>query len=773
MTFNNIELYCQVLGSIMKEPSVLTTLPSPMVIDDFSNENRLARVIFYAVSNLIDAGSTKIDAVTVEAYLQDYPSFLATYRNERGRDFIAMCLEKGQPENFTAFYSKLKKNALLKDLKEHGYNIKPFDIEAAAPGTKEEFDTIMRYEEATEEDIFAYIEKSFSAIRSRHTDGTTGYTYASDGLEEILQQLEEAPEQGPELNGEIFNSIVRGALPGKMYLRSGGTNVGKAIPNYTKIPLFDGSWKRVDEIKVGDTLIGSNGLPTKVLKIHPQLDKKEIYKVTFLDGHVAECCEDHLWSYYFDSHGIQKMRTETTKEILARGLTRSPRGYKFSIPMVSEVAYTEKELKIPPYIMGLLLGDGSFRYDNTNKSFSFSSKNDELPQIIAKTMGYEYVKNSAKNYSYSFNYKDNNHSHAKVWVEEILSAYPELWNKKSEEKFIPEPYLSGSPSQRWELLRGLMDTDGSISKNSANINYFTVSSKLKEQVEQLARSLGLGVSILEDKRAQYSTGVCYRLTLWCPTNKLNKMFNLSYKKKLAEEHMNNTTKFRHMDKMSIIDITPTGIYTEMTCFTVDSKDALFCMNDYTVTHNTRWSVFDACSIVYPIHYSRQEDSFIWIKDKIPQKVLFITTEMEAKEIKTIILAYVSGVEERKILRGACNAEEKERVQTALAIIAKYRDYFILERISDPNLNNVQTVIKKHVLLNNVNYIFYDYIFTSPSLITQFSSNKIREDVALGMLSNQLKEIAATYNVFIMTATQLNGDGLKAGEKRDQRTLRGR
>ena len=188
---------------------------------------------------------------------------------------------------------------------------------------------------------------------------------------------------------------------------------------------------------------------------------------------------------------------------------------------------------------------------------------------------------------------------------------------------------------------------------------------------------------------------------------------------------------------------------------------------------TRWSVFDACSIVYPIHYSRQEDSFIWIKDKIPQKVLFITTEMEAKEIKTIILAYVSGVEERKILRGACNAEEKERVQTALAIIAKYRDYFILERISDPNLNNVQTVIKKHVLLNNVNYVFYDYIFTSPSLITQFSSNKIREDVALGMMSNQLKEIAATYNVFIMTATQLNGDGLKAGEKRDQRTLRGR
>ena len=772
MTFNDTDLYCQILGSIMKDPSVLGSLPMPIAIDDFSTENQIARVVFFSLSNLIDSGVVSVNAVTIEAYLQGYPSFLQTYNRNNGRQFVLMCLDKGQPENFMAFYSRLKKISLLRDLREHGYDISPYDFESASPGSRQEFECIQRYEEATEDDILAYVEKSFASIRSKHTHGTGGYINAADGLEELLEELTRSPEIGPELNGAYYNSIVGGALRGRMYLRSGGTNVGKAIPNYTKIPLFDGSWKRVDEIKVGDTLIGSNGLPTKVLKIHPQLNKKEIYKVTFLDGHVAECCEDHLWSYYFDSHGIQKMRTETTKEILARGLTRNPRGYKFSIPMVSEVAYTEKELKIPPYIMGLLLGDGSFRYDNTNKSFSFSSKNDELPQIIAKTMGYEYVKNSAKNYSYSFNYKDNNHSHTKVWVEEILSAYPELWNKTSEEKFIPEPYLSGSPSQRWELLRGLMDTNGSISKNSANITYFTVSPKLKEQVEQLARSLGLGVSILEDKYAQYSTGVCYRLTLWCPTNKLNKMFNLSYKKKLAEEHMNNTIKFRHMDKMSIIDITPTGIYTEMTCFTVDAKDALFCMNDYTITHNTRWAVFDACSIVFPIKYDESKASWVWIKDKQPQKVLFITTEMTAKEIQTIILAYVSGVEEQHIKRNACTPEELVRVKLGIKVMEKYNEYFILEMIENPNLSNVQSTIKKHILLNDVGYVFYDYIFTSPALISQFSSSGIREDVALGLLSNQLKEIAANYNVFVATSTQVNGDGLKAGEKRDQRALRG-
>ena len=112
------------------------------------------------------------------------------------------------------------------------------------------------------------------------------------------------------------------------------------------------------------------------------------------------------------------------------------------------------------------------------------------------------------------------------------------------------------------------------------------------------------------------------------------------------------------------------------------------------------------------------------------------------------------------------------MKIAVKIVRYYSDYLIIEEINDPNLNNVQAVIKKNVLLNDVQYVFYDYIFTSPSLIGQFSSTGIREDVALGMLSNQLKEIAKTYNVFVMTSTQLNGDGLQQGIKRDQRMIRG-
>ena len=109
MTFNNTDLYCQVLGSIMKEPSVLSGLPMPITIDDFSQENQISRVIYFSLSNLIDIGTVSFNAATIETFLQDYTSLLATYRHNNGRSFVMMCLDKGQPENFGAFYNRLKK----------------------------------------------------------------------------------------------------------------------------------------------------------------------------------------------------------------------------------------------------------------------------------------------------------------------------------------------------------------------------------------------------------------------------------------------------------------------------------------------------------------------------------------------------------------------------------------------------------------------------------------------------------------------------------------
>lgn len=182
---------------------------------------------------------------------------------------------------------------------------------------------------------------------------------------------------------------------------------------------------------------------------------------------------------------------------------------------------------------------------------------------------------------------------------------------------------------------------------------------------------------------------------------------------------------------------------------------------------TRTMVGNACFLSLP---RIEPDLKVSVRKNL-SKILYVTTEQQADEIQTLILAYVSGVNERKILYGTANHEEEKRILMAIDIIEKYKDNFIIEIIPDPNIALLRAKLVKHILQNDISFIFYDYIFTSPGLIGEFSGARIREDVALMMLANTLKEIAAVYNVFIGSGTQLN-DRWEQSIVRNQNHIRG-
>lgn len=168
---------------------------------------------------------------------------------------------------------------------------------------------------------------------------------------------------------------------------------------------------------------------------------------------------------------------------------------------------------------------------------------------------------------------------------------------------------------------------------------------------------------------------------------------------------------------------------------------------------TRVMVGNACPIAFP----RIEGNKI-ISRPTMQKVLFIATEMQKDEIQTLILSWISGVNEEHILLNTCTLEEQKLLKIAVQIMEKYSDNFIIEVVTDPGVAKLRRMITNYIIEYGIEYIFYDYIFTSPSLMAEFPS--VREDVALMMLSNTLKEIAAEYNVFIMTGSQVNGEWAK-------------
>ena len=208
------------------------------------------------------------------------------------------------------------------------------------------------------------------------------------------------------------------------------------------------------------------------------------------------------------------------------------------------------------------------------------------------------------------------------------------------------------------------------------------------------------------------------------------------------------------------------------------RGCFFLKSASTNSGKTRTSVFDACHIAYPERWSYQHHTFakeinVDGTERMPRKVLFIVTEMDKEEIQTIMLAYLSGVNEDHILTGKYELGELSRVRYAASIIKKYSGFFLIEEISDPNLTNVEATIRKYATIDKVEYVFHDYIHTTASVMGHFASSGLREDVVLMLMANQLKQLAKDYNLFIFSATQVNSSAMiDDGEFKNETCIRG-
>lgn len=365
-----------------------------------------------------------------------------------------------------------------------------------------------------------------------------------------------------------------------------GAGCGKCIPNSTNIPTPDG-WRKVEEIKIGDYLFDRQGNPTKVLGVYPQ-GKKEVYEITFGDGRQAKCSIDHIWSYYKIPNG-KRLYSKTLEEILLENSNKLNKyknkagKYCYQIPLIEKVKYPKREYSIPPYILGLFLGDGSFR----EKAIMFSSEDDFLPKKIAAIMNWDYYRHKANKYCWYFKHKEvqknEGYEFYKVKTSEFLKVYPELVNKKSEEKFIPEDYLMGSVEQRIELLRGLLDTDGCIGERG-DIRYTTISEKLCKDMLSLIYSLGFkGGYYIENKGENKNKA--YHISIQCNNQEKPRLFSVPKKYQRAIK-ISNKRNSHYSNTNPIIDIKRLNYEEEMTCFYVDNKEHLFAINDWCITHNT-------------------------------------------------------------------------------------------------------------------------------------------------------------------------------------------
>lgn len=285
-------------------------------------------------------------------------------------------------------------------------------------------------------------------------------------------------------------------------------------PAGTTVVMHDGSLKNVEDICVGDRVLGPDSMPRTVTQLHR--GSEQMYKVDItINGKPVNSFEAtgshvlHLTPkgpYTIDNkvHYLTKPSTNITIDAYL-SLNERARSYLY-LSYVDTIELPEAPLPLHPYLLGVMLGDGTMGHHHCIKITSSDPEiiDAVLPHIPEGT--YLSKGNLDKGmHSHTFDYRfcntepptKNNKGSLRKILEEL-----ELYGVTSHTKYIPESYLRASVTQRFELLAGLIDTDGC--KHGNNYRIYTVSEQLAKDIKRLSGSLGIPASMTyREKRSIY------------------------------------------------------------------------------------------------------------------------------------------------------------------------------------------------------------------------------------------------------------------------------
>lgn len=357
----------------------------------------------------------------------------------------------------------------------------------------------------------------------------------------------------------------------QILLANAGTGKGNWVE--CKVPTPQGI-RRFGDLKEGDYVFDRLGFPTKILKVYPR-GFMDAYKVTLSDGRSTVVSLDHLWNVY---RGVYSKEIYTLElgQMLSEGVRKEDNrpnrvlgNPRFYVPSHCARQHEEKKVTVDPYVYGAFIGNGCL----TSDYLEFSSDDEETVNKVALLMGFDYKKRSVHNYTWDF-FKNGRRVRT---TDYFTKAY-------AKDKYIPDCYKYNSIQTRWELLRGLFDTDGSavLSEGRLRVSYSTISKRLAEDIKEVLNSLGIVSHTYEDKRD--SKNICYNVNV--NTTKENKclLFSLTRKNRICEQASENR---RHYDRVAIRSIEKLPEKLEINCIWVDNKEHLYQCDEGIVTHNTR------------------------------------------------------------------------------------------------------------------------------------------------------------------------------------------
>lgn len=366
----------------------------------------------------------------------------------------------------------------------------------------------------------------------------------------------------------------------------GESGTGKALKN-TEPVITPKGWVKIGDIKEGDIVFDEMGEKTKVLKTHKY--RETVFRVHFDDNTYIDTCKDHKWKIGKFSHGEYKFCVMTTSELKEKIEKRKNEGIKYNryfIPTTRPVKFDKNKLIVDPYLLGVLLGDGCLT--KLNRLYISTTENDILNKVnnILKRdySNLIFNKNKSSKCQYILQYTDElsiSLGRGRRETKELINDldYLGLVGTNSHSKFIPEEYLMSDINDRIELLKGIFDTDGHVQGTRKSIS--TVSERLKNNIVELANSLGIITIVKQDNRENKN---CYYISLFTD----DKIWSSKKHESRFEYGLMNkkSTRQTNKNRIYITNIEILDEISDMTCLEVESEYHTFLTKGYKVTHNS-------------------------------------------------------------------------------------------------------------------------------------------------------------------------------------------
>lgn len=335
-----------------------------------------------------------------------------------------------------------------------------------------------------------------------------------------------------------------------------------------EILMASGAVKKVEEICVGDILLGADSQPRTVLSLCR--GEGQMYEIHPTKGTPFVVNEDHILTLVETEKGT--IVDVSVKDWLGWGKTKK-HTHKLFRRAADFTSKQRESLPLDPYFLGVLLGDGSFSGCVTVTT--------PEPEILAE------VHSQAQKFGLSVSisgFEDTAPSYRLVQkkgglrianpIAVILGSLG-VWKIKCEDRFVPDVYKTGSSQQRSEILAGLIDTDGSLSTGC--VDYISKSQRLAEDVAFLSRSLGFAAYVTPcEKFCQTGNGgTYYRVSISGELSKLP----CRVPRKKAPARLQKKNPLRTGFSVEKLGVEP------FFGFTLDG-DGRYLLSDFTVTHNS-------------------------------------------------------------------------------------------------------------------------------------------------------------------------------------------